>query len=182
MIDINEMIYLITNKPYFVVTVLSSNNRRIKKFTQPAASTEKGEEFFLINKSLKAAWWKPDSPVIDGLKFVTFVKISNAIPLKIEKETKYISTEYLVKEVLVETISEDIEKQKEDTKDGLPERFVNIEYPPTVLYQIIDAYQIELINSRPQTMFDRLGKWYIYIIIGAIILFWWMSNNGGKIL
>ena len=80
MVNINEIIYTITNKPYFVVNILS-NDRLVKRFVQPSASKEKGEDFFLIDRQLKAAWRKPEKPIIDGLKFVVFVNMRNAIPL-----------------------------------------------------------------------------------------------------
>lgn len=181
MIDPTEIIYFITNRPYFVVTILS-NKRRIKKFIQPAASVEKGEAFFLIDRKLKMAWRKPEEPIIDGLKFITFVNIKNAIPLKVVKETKYETTAYSVKEKIVLVIKEDEEKQKIEYKDGAPEKFVEISYPPIVLYQEVDAHFIKQIAESPTTAFDKLKDWYIYIIIGGLILFWWMNQNGGKII
>lgn len=168
--NFNEIMFTIKNKPYFEVNVISKH-RTIKKFIQLAASTDNGEDFFLVCIELKAAWWKPFTPIISGLKFVCFVDLNNAIPLDITTETKYISTDYLVKEIKVQTVKEDEKKQKNNYKTGLPEKLVVIDYPPTLLYEQLEAHYVQQVLAKPPDKYDGLKKWLpIILIIGAAFI------------
>lgn len=173
-----EILYYITNKPYFFVNVIS-NFRVVKKFVQLASSEKDGEDFFLINKSLKCAWSKPDNPVIDKLKFITYVNLNNAIPLIFESETKIeADSDYYSKEIKESIISEDIEKQKKRKKTGKSEELIEIPFPPTVLFQKNEGHFIRMIMSAPPDKWDNL-KWVF--IIGIIVLgviVWNITTNG----
>lgn len=114
--DINELIYTIRNEPYFKVYV-KSHGRVVAKFTQKAGANDNTAlAFFLVNEKLKCAWWKPENPIIDGLVFLTYADLDNAIPLKFVKETVYLSTDYTVKTIERTTITEDKEKTNEKEK------------------------------------------------------------------
>jgi hypothetical protein len=171
--ELKEVVWYITNKPYFKIFVLN-NGRRVKTFSQLSASTVKGEDVFLIAKGLKAAWFKPDEPIIDGLKFITFVDINNAIPLKIVSETVYESGEYFIKEIKRQTIT----KAGEPSKDGKPLRTVEISFPPTLLYQKVEASFVKQIMSEPPNKFEEL-KW---VFIAGILVFgfiaWQLLSSG----
>lgn len=174
---LNEMMYYILNKPYFEVYVIS-NGRKVKRFVQLASSKVKGEDFFLISKDLKCAWWKPDTPIIDGLKFKTFVDLNNAVPLRIDEEYNYIDSLFLIKEEKKVTISEDTEKQKKNPKNGKPVKFVEISFPPTLLYQKMEAHFIKLIMSSPPSKWEEL-KWVFivgFIVLGIIV--WNLTSKG----
>ena len=179
MVDINETIYTIKGQPYFKVYV-KSHGRVIKQFTQAAGGNETAEAIFLICKDLKCAWFKPFTPIIDGLKFITYVDLSNAIPLKFEKETKFVDTDFVTKEIEIITISEDEEKQSKNKKDGMPDKLVEINLMPELLFEIIDANFVTKILTPPPDKYDFLkGKWGIIIIAGIAI---WYFLNGGKLL
>lgn len=174
-----EIYYTVLNKPYFSVNVLS-HGRIVKKFTQLAGGNDSAEAFFLICKELKCAWWKPFTPIIDGLKFITYADLSNAIPLIFEKETIYESTDYVTTKIEVVTTKEDMVKQIErGIKDGMPDKLVEIHYPPDLLYETVEAHFVTKILTPPPDKFDFLNwKWIIIIGIGLIA---WYYLNGGKL-
>jgi hypothetical protein len=177
--NLNEILYTIQNKPYFKIHVLS-HGRIVRNFTQVAGGNDSAEAFFLICKPIKCAWWKPFTPVIDGLKFITYVDLTNAIPLKFEKETIYESTDFVTRTIEVTTIKEDIEKQKErGIKDGLPNKLVEIPHPPDLLYEIVDAHFVTKILTPPPDKFDILNWKWILIIGAGLVLWYWL--NGGKL-
>jgi hypothetical protein len=172
---LSEIQYWLLSKPYFFVNVIS-NGRIIKKFIQPATSDEQGFESFLINKSLKAAWFKPEKPFIDKLKFVTFVKIDNAIPLIIKKEVVYNEkNKFVNREIVLDIIKEDEDKakRKKVLKDmGLEIEFVEISFPPTLLLQKIEAHFVKETLSQPTTNLEALKWVFIVGLIVAGFLIW----------
>ena len=184
---INEFIYFITAKPYFVTYVLK-NGRKIQRFIQGAASKEKGTDVFLISKSLECAWFKPDKPVIDGLKFLCFVDINNAIPLSFETETEIETTDNTIKEKRVLIIKENLEKQKSNKKEkgientGRPEQLSEIPFPPNVLFQKVDGFFIKQILTAP----ENKNQWLMWVLIVAILVFGFIfftaTSGGGKLL
>jgi hypothetical protein len=177
--QILELYYLIMNKPYFKVFILS-NGRKVKSFIQLAIANEfpEGLADFLICKSIKSAWWKPNNPIIDGVKFVVYVKTNNAIPLKFVTQKTYEENgEYLINEYITETISEDTDKPH---KDGAPETLAEIAYPPTVLFQELEAVFVTETLTPPPSKVEEMGKYLPWILIaGAIIIF--MVINKGKL-
>jgi hypothetical protein len=173
---ITEIYYYLTNKPYFMVYVIS-NSRRVKKFIQLASSKQKGEDFFLINQSLKCSWWKPETPILDGLKFVTFVDLNNAIPLRIEKEIVYTDDEWLIKEQKKITISEDIEKQKVNKKSGKSLNLIEISFPPTLLFQKVEAHFVKETLSTPPSKWEELKWVFIVAFIVLGFLGWQLINS-----
>jgi len=175
---ITEIYYYLTNKPYFMVYVIS-NSRRVKKFIQLASSKQKGEDFFLINQSLKCSWWKPETPILDGLKFVTFVDLNNAIPLRIEKEIVYTDNEWLIKEQKKITILEDIEKQKVNKKSGKSLNLIEISFPPTLLFQKVEAHFVKETLSTPPSKWEELKWVFIVAFIVLGFLGWQFINSRG---
>lgn len=176
--DINEIIFTLRNIPYFKVYV-KSHGRVVKQFTQRAgANDDSAQAFFLVCESIKCAWWKPYTPVIDGLKFITYVDLENAIPLKFETETVYLSTDYTTKTIERITIKEDEIKQKKKVKSGMPDKLVEIDFPPEVLYEKVQAHFIKKILTPPPDKLDLLkNKWLILGALGLIAFFW--IQNGG---
>jgi len=177
--NFNEIQYVIQGKPYFYVNVIS-HGRIVKKFMQVAGGNDTAEAFFLICRELKCAWWKPFTPLIDGLKFITYVDLSNAIPLKFVKETKYLNTNFVTTEIEVITITEDEEKQKREFKDGMPDKLAEISYPPDMLFEVVEAHFVTKILTPPPDKFDFLNKKWIIIIIAGIAI--WYFLNGGKLM
>lgn len=177
--DIKEMMYYIMNKPYFKITVLS-NNRKVKTFCQLASGKGKGEDFFIISKELKCAWFKPQTPIIDGLKFITYVNLDNAIPLKIKTETKYTDNALTIKQEKILKISEDEDKQKIQYKDGKPVEFVEISFPPTILFQKVEALFVKEILAQPPSKWEEM-KWVFIalILVGGFILWQAMGSLRG---
>lgn len=173
-----EAYYYITNKPYFVVTVLH-HARRVKRFIQLASSEKAGTDFFLIDKGLKAAWEKPKKPVIDGLKFIVFADLNNAIPLVITKEINYDTNGIFIKETESEYIYEDEEKQKIETKSGKANGIIEIRYPPTVLFHEIDAVFLKQIMASPPDKWEQLKWVFIAGIIVAGLIIWQLTSSGG---
>lgn len=176
--EFKEIYYYITSKPYFVVTVLS-NKRKVKRFVELASGQNNGEDFFLICKSLKAAWFKPEFPIIDGLKFITYVDLNNAIPLIIHDKMEYDTNEYYITEKKFVLISEDKEKRKVTNSDGKPIEFTQITFPPTVLFQKIEAHFIKQIMSIPPGKFDSLQIVFIIGILALAFIAWTVVTSGG---
>lgn len=164
---ITELYYYIAGIPYFVVYV-TQNNRKVNRFIQKAVTKEKGTDLFLVSKKLKLAWWKPEatSIIIDGLKFMCFMRMDNAIPLKIVSIKEYDSSEYIIKENEYICIGEDEEKQKVDYKDGKGDTFAEIKFPPSVLHQMIEAHFIKEILSIP----PNKHEWLSTVLIIAIVV------------
>ena len=171
--DVNELIFTIRNIPYFKVYV-KSHGRIVKQFTQRAGANDNSAlAFFLISEHLKCAWWKPYNPIIDGLKFITYVDLENAIPLKFVTETVYVSTDYSTKTIERITIKEDEEKQKTKKKSGMPDKTVEIDFPPEVLYEKVQAHFIKKILTPPADKLDILkNKWLILGALGLVAFFW----------
>lgn len=175
-----ELYYYITSKPYFVVYV-TSHGRKVKRFLQLAASKEKGSNEFLIDKSLKAAWSKPDSDsvIIDGLKFLCFVDLNNAIPLKITYKQDINTGEVFNKITKVTTIEPDIEQLERKYTSGEPLSMVSIAFPPTIMFQKIEATFVKLILSATT---DK-NEWLTYVLIAALLVFgfivyMWFQSRG----
>lgn len=165
--ELIELYYWIANKPYFEVIILSRGNRKIGRFTQLATDQKKGKGDFLCNYSLKLSWFKPDNPVIDGIKFKTFVKDNNAIPLIFE-DTEIIETgEYINTEKTVRKIKQDVSKK---CGSGIPEKFVEINYPPALLHQEVEAHFVKEINSEPPSKWEEMKWIWIVLIIAAAFL------------
>lgn len=176
---IHEILWFIFNKPYFSVLVLS-NGRKVKRFVQLAAGQKKGEEIFLICKSLKMAWHKPEFPIIEGGKFLAFVDLKNAIPLVITTETIFDSSRLFTKQKRKYIISEDIEKQKLSLKNGNALDIIEIPFPPTVLFQEKEAYFLNQILSNPPSKYEHIAIIFVALIIVVGIVMIFLINSGIK--
>lgn len=176
--ELNEIYYYLTSKPYFDVTVLS-NNRKVKRFVMLASGQATGEDFFLICKSLKSAWFKPQTPIISGLKFITYVDLNNAIPLIIDNKITYDTNTFYVKETKKIVISEDKEKQKLNKKDGKPLELAAITFPPSILFQKVEAHFVKQILSEPPSKWEELKWVFIAGIIAVAFIGWNIINSGG---
>jgi hypothetical protein len=171
-----EVFYYLTNKPYFLVYVLS-NGRKIKKFVQLASGNGKGETFFLVDKSLKAGWFKPEYPIIDGLKFLTFVDLKNAIPLIITDITVNDSGEFFNREINKSVIEIDRTKPM---KSGKPIKTVEICYPPTLLHQEVEAHFVNEIQKLPPNPWEE-KKWIFIVAILALAFIAWQFMQSGAL-
>jgi hypothetical protein len=142
-----EIWYYIWATPYYKVTVIN-DMEKIKEIVQPVISKIKGSEFAIIDKKLKMAWWKIEGICFrDGKKFLMTVDINNAIPL-VEKKKVETSGDLFVKELNMQMlIEEKADLRAEGLGDG--KKFVKISYPPTVLFQEVEAYNVKEVMSEP---------------------------------
>ena len=172
--EIIEFYYWITNKPYFEVIILSKMNRKIGRFVQLASDTKKGRADFLCNYKLKLSWFKPEYPVLDGLKFKTFVKDNNAIPLMFEDTLVIETGEYINTEKTIRKIKQDTNKK---AGTGLPEKFVEINYPPALLHQEVECRFVSEINSEPPSKWEeQKWIWIVLILAGAFLVYTFMGR------
>jgi len=173
MVDfINKIIWQILSKPYFDVMIIS-NGRKIKRFIQLAASKDTGADSFLICKSLKMTWWKPYTPIVDGISFLTFVDLNNAIPLLIEEDIITEDKGLYIKEKKEITIKEDVEKQKKNTKNGNTLKTVEVSIIPRLLHEIVEAHLVGQIMSSPKDeKYESIKTIFIVgiIVVGIVLL------------
>jgi hypothetical protein len=175
--ELQELMWYIRGQAYFECFVLS-NGRKVKRFVQLASNTNKGEDLFLICKPLKCTWAKPDDVIINGLKFMAFLDIDNAIPLKITSEIIIETNEYINIEKTKYTISEDKDKRNVKVQTGKPMKMVEITLPPALLYQQVEAAMVEKILAVPPSKWEEL-KWVFiagFVVLGFIA--WQFINSG----
>lgn len=168
--------------PYFKVFIMKKNNV-VKVFNQRVVNSQKGSNFTVIDKENKIAWWITEDYIIHKARIIIHVDIDNAIPLKIE-ERKEISGNIILKEKTTKKLTIDKIKQKIDNKNGLPKILSEIHFPPTVLFQMIEAHFVEETLSEPPSKWAEL-KWVFIaaIIVGGFILWQFMNSSivGGGI-
>jgi hypothetical protein len=165
---IYELYYYFTNAAYYKVTILKSGEK-IKSIIQKEPSSEDGTDNFIISKDLKAAWFKiPEYCFRDGKKFLMFAEINNNLPLVretselVEKEGIFTKTIKITKFKIDETV-------RLDKLSGLPIKLVELNLPPTLVYQALEANFVKKINSEEKGKWDWLGLPLIilFIVIGV---------------
>jgi hypothetical protein len=177
-----EIWYYIWATPYYKVTVIN-DMEKIKEIIQPVISKTKGYNIAIVDKKLKMAWWKIDGICFrDGKKFLMTVDINNAIPL-IEKKKVETSGDLLIKEIsMSQMIEENVDLRNE--KSGKGKNFVKIEYPPTVLFQEIEALFVKEVISEPPNKWEALGSvlTVLVIAVAAIVIFFLWSHGSQAVV
>jgi len=165
--NLKEMWYYIFNTPYYKVSVLE-DMEVIKTIIQPVISKERGYDIAIVDKKLKKAWWKiPAICFRDGKKFLMLADIKNAVPL-VEEVKVNTSDGLFVKEVTLTTLTEEIDSRENHTGTG--KKFVKIAYPPTMLFQELEAHFVRESIKNPPSKWEE-QKWiWITLIIGVVIV------------
>ena len=173
--NLKEMWFYIWNKPYYKVSVLE-DMEIIKTIIQPVVSNEKGYDIAIIDKKLKMAWWKiPSICFRDGKKFLMMVDINNAIPLVEEIKVKT-SDGILVKEVTLKTLTEQIDSRTEHSGKG--KKFIKIAYPPTILFQELEAHFVkESLKNPPSKWEEQKWIWITLIIAVAGVAIFYLTSG-----
>jgi hypothetical protein len=162
---ITKIWYWVFNTPYYQVTVVK-DMEKIKTIIQKVATTEKGKDIAIIDKSLKAAWWvMPEVCFRDGKKFIMFVDIENAIPL-VEDIKVVTQGEIFIKEISISRLTKAALKLGDIEKSGKAKRFVEIYFPPTLLFEKLDAHFVKETLKNPPSAWEE-KKW---AIIGVAVV------------
>jgi len=156
--------------PYFKVFE-TKGDKVVKIFYQKVVNSTKGSNVALIDKGNKLCWWITDNYFIHKSQIMFYCPINNAIPLLIE-ESKEISGNLILKEKSKKVIKIDEKKQKEDKKNGLPLKKVDINFPPIYLYQLIEAHFVSEVLAQPKSKWEELKWVFIAAIIAGAFLLW----------
>lgn len=177
---IEEIIYFLTNQAYYKITVLKGKIK-IKTIIQKEPSEIEGTKDFIIDKKLKMAWFKlKDACIYDGKKILIQVNINNALPLVFENSELVIAENLFIKNCKKTTIKiDDKIIANIDKESGLPIKMTELTYPPTVLYQAIDANFVTKILARPPNKWEWLSLPIIVtVIVFAFVLYVFVINKG----
>lgn len=159
-----EMWYYIFNTPYYKVSVLN-DMEVVKTIIQPLVSNKKGYDIAIIDKKLKAAWWKiPAICFRDNKKFLMNVDLKNAIPL-IEEKRVTSTGEFIVKEVTLSVLTQ--AQIDNSTKLGTGIKFVKAQYPPTMFFQEIESHYVKEATANPPSKWEE-QKWIWITLIIAV--------------
>jgi hypothetical protein len=174
---INEAWYWITNTPYYKVMVVR-DMERIKYIVQKVATNEKGKDIAIIDRGLKKAWWIFDEYCFrDGKKFLMTVDIENAVPLV--EEIKVITEgNMFIKEVSISRLTKAPIKMGEIEKSGMPKKFVEIYFPPTLLYEKLDAHFLTQILKGQPNVWEEKKMAIIAGVIGFVIIVYLILSSG----
>lgn len=179
---LNEIYFWVFNIPYYKVTVVK-DMEKIKEIVQKVATTEKGKDIAIIDRSLKMAWWKlPELCFRDGKKFLMFVDIDNAIPLV--EDIKVITEGNLfIKEMSIARLTKAQIRVGDIEKSGKAKRFVEIYFPPTLLFQKINAHFVKETLSNPPSKWEELKYAIIagFIALVAIVYLFLQSGALNKL-
>jgi hypothetical protein len=174
---IYEMWYWLFNVSYYKVTIVK-DMEKIKTLIQKVASTEKGKDIAIIDKSLKRAWWiMPEVCFRDGKKFLMMCDIDNAVPLV--EDIKIITTgNRFLKEITITRLRRAGVKAGEEKTTGKPIRFVGAEFPPTLLFEKTAAFFVkETIKPAPNAWEEK--KWiFISAFIALVVLGYLVLQSG----
>lgn len=177
---LTEAYYWIFNIPYYKVLVVK-DMEKIKYIIQKVSSTEKGKDIAIIDRPLKMAWWTlPELCFRDGKKFLMTVDIENAIPLV--EDIKVITEGNLfIKEISIARLTKapvNPRKPGEPEKSGKPKRFVEIYFPPTLLFQKIEAHFIKETLKNQPSKWEELKWVFIAAVIGLVVVVYLLLQSG----
>jgi len=163
--------------PYFRVYE-TKGNKVVKIFNQKVVNDDKGSSIALIDAGNKICWWISPDYIINKAQMIFIVDINNAVPLKVET-TKETTGNIIIKEKTSKKLSVDKKKVTKDTT-GKPKETVEIQFPPDLFYQLIQAHFVEDVLSEPPSKWSEL-KWVIIagIIVGGFLLYNLMSSGIG---
>jgi hypothetical protein len=173
-----ELFYYMFNIAYYKVMVVNGKEK-IKYITQKEPSNEDGSEFFIINAKLKMAWFKlNDRCFTDGKKFLMTVDINNAIPLVCEN-SKIVEGEGLITKVIKNQKFKIDDKYHIDKDSGIPIKMVEITFPPTLLYQNMEAHFVKKVLASPKNKWDWLviPLIVLFIVIGVVFYIYLQSKG-----
>lgn len=174
---ITELYYWIFNIPYYKVLVVK-DMEKIKEIVQRVTTSEKGKDIAIIDTSLKMAWWiVPELCFRDGKKFLMTVDLENAIPL-IEDIKVITEGDLFIKEINISRLTKSPVKVGDIEKSGKAKRFVEIYFPPTMLFQKINAHFVTKVMSNPPSKWEELKMPLIALVIGIVVIFWMILNSG----
>ena len=161
--------------PYYKVYE-TKDNKIVKVFNQKVVNSMNGSNIALIDKSNKLAWWVTNDYIIHKARIMFVVDINNAVPLKYEI-TKEISGNIITKERTTTKIKIDKSKMTKET-NGIPKKIVEISYPTTLLYQLLEGHFIDKAMSEPPSKWEEL-KWVLIVgIIAGAFLLWQLMGSG----
>jgi hypothetical protein len=171
------MYYWLFNKPYYKVTILK-DMEKIKNIIQLVASTEKGKDIAIIDKSLKRAWWiMPEVCFRDGKKFLMHCDIDNAVPL-VEDVKIITSGNLFIKEITITRLRKAAIEQGQKETSGKPIKFSGAEFPPTLLYEKISAYFVtQTVKPAPNVWEEK--KWVFIAVAGAFVVIVYLILQSG---
>jgi hypothetical protein len=174
---ITEFYYWIFNIPYYKVMVVK-DMEKIKELIQKVSTTEKGMDIAIVDRSLKMAWWAlPELCFRDGKKFLMTVDIDNAIPL-VEDIKVITEGDMFIKEISISRLTKAPIKVGDVEKSGKAKRFVEIYFPPTLLFQKLNAHFVKETMSNPPTKWEEM-KWAIIAgVVGVVIIFYMLLSSG----
>jgi hypothetical protein len=174
---LHELYYWIFNIPYYKVMVVK-DMEKIKEITQKVSSNQKGMDIAIIDKSSKMSWWiLPELCFRDGKKFLMTVDIDNAIPLV--EDIKVITEGNLfIKEISITRLTKAPIRVGDVEKSGKAKRFVEIYFPPTLLFQKINAHFVKETLSNPPSKWEELKVAIIAGVIGVVIIFYMLFQSG----
>ena len=177
MSTLNEIYYWVFNIPYYKVMVVK-DMEKIKELTQKVTSSEKGLDIAIIDKSSKMAWWiLPELCFRDGKKFLMTVDIDNAVPL-VEDIKVVTEGDLFIKEISITRLTKAPIRVGDIEKSGKAKRFVEIYFPPTLLFQKLNAHFVKETLSNPPSKWEELKYAIIAGVVGLVIIAWMVLSSG----
>lgn len=162
--------------PYYKVNVIKGN-KIVKVFNQKIVNSVKGSNIALIDKSSKLCWWITEDYIVHKARFIFNVDISNAVPLKLETNTKT-TGDIIQKTTTIKKLTIDKVKAKLENKTGIPKAIVEIHFPSTLLYELIEAHFVVNTMAEPPSKWDELKWVFIVAIIAGAFLLWQLMASG----
>lgn len=163
--------------PYFKVFE-TKGNKVVKVFNRRVVNSSKGSNISLVDKPNKLAWWITEDYFVHKSRIIFYCDIDNAIPLHVE-ETKIITGNLIIKEKTKRIMKIDTQKQKENKKDGMPTKKVEINFPSFLLYELIEAHFVVETMAQPKSKWEELKWVFIVGIIAAAFLLWQLIQSRG---
>jgi hypothetical protein len=162
-----QLWYWIFNTPYYQVMIVK-DMEKIKTIIQKVSSTEQGKDIAIIDRALKCAWWLiPEVCFRDGKKFLMTVDIENAVPLV--EDIKIITEgDLFIKEISITRLTKAPLKYGEIEKSGKPKKFVEVYFPPTLLFEKMKGHFVRQTLAEPESPWAE-KKWAI-IGVGVCVV------------
>lgn len=175
--NILEWYYWIFNTPYYRVTVVK-DMEVIKSIIQKVTSTERGKDIAIIDPKLKMAWWTmPEVCFRSGKKFIMYVDIENAVPLV--EDVKIITTgDIFIKEISIKRLTNATLTLGDVEKSGKAKRFVEVYFPPTLLFAKLRGHFITETIAEPPSIWQEKKEAIIAAVIGLVIIAYFVLNSG----
>jgi hypothetical protein len=172
-----EWYYWVFNTPYYRVTVVK-DMEVIKSIIQKVTTMQKGKDIAIIDTKLKCAWWTmPEVCFRSGKKFIMYVDIENAVPLV--EDIKVITTgDIFIKEISIRRLTNASLKLGDIEKSGKAKRFVEIYFPPTLLFEKIHSHFVKETIADPPSIWEEKKEAIIAVCIAAVVIVYLILNSG----